>query len=50
MKPLNERLQIRLSKETKEVLENNAWLKKMSMAQYLRWLIHRNDKNGKGAK
>ena len=48
MEKLTERLQIRLSKKTKTVLENSAWLRKMTMAEYLRWLIRRNNKNKGG--
>ncbi len=49
MEKMPETLLIRLSPSIKQILENSAWLKKMSMAEYLRWLIERNNKND-GAK
>ena len=37
---MTEKLLIRLDPEAKKKLENDAWLKKMSMAEYLRALIY----------
>ncbi len=43
MEKMTETLLVRLSPSIKQKLGNDAWLKKMSMAEYLRWLIKNND-------
>ncbi len=47
MERLTEQFLIRLSPQIKKKLENDAWLNRMSMAEYLRFLIDRGTKTKK---
>ena len=50
MEKMTETLLVRLSPGIKQMLDNDSWMKKMSMAEYLRYLIERAHKNNDGKK